>query len=34
VLLEEGAHERLRLVEVRAGVRLRVKRLGSGLGLG
>lgn len=34
VLLEEGAHERLRLVEVRAGVRLRVKRLGSGSGLG
>ena len=34
VLLEEGTHERLRLVEVRAGVRLRVKSLGSGLGLG
>ena len=34
VLLEEGTHERLRLVEARAGARLRVKSLGSGLGLG
>ena len=34
VLLEEGTHERLRLVEARAGVRLRVKSLGPGLGLG
>ena len=34
VLLEEGTHERLRLEEARAGVRLRVKSLGPGLGLG